>query len=204
MFNSLLSNRYNKKRELFYAQYEATRQRYANLPLYQRPEEPSGSKSLRCARKRRKPADYDYDEWIAGHSVSIVVRRAIENWSCCQLMERVGSLSSDGCSWRSWPTEADEALAEPRRSLRLADKPNLSLKQMSQPSLKDTIGSINWQQQREDSPSLAEQQAPLTFVDGCSHQLECSMCCKHCDLQRHSLDDCRKYLLATLPKSKLG
>lgn len=166
----------------------------------------------------------------------IVVRRAIENWSCCQLMERVDSLSRDGCSsWRSWSTEPDEALAEPRRSLRLADKPNLQLKQMSQPTLKDTIGSINWQATSCPAPnsemnkqSSAEQLAPLTFIDGCVAlnirklfllticngfclsgcslpPLECSMCCKpfgqECDLQRHSLDDCRKYLLATLPKS---
>ncbi|XP_017873214.1 PREDICTED: uncharacterized protein LOC108620782 [Drosophila arizonae] len=221
MFNSLLSNRYNKKREMFYAQYEATRLRYSNLPVYQRPEEPLGSKSLKCARKKRKHADYDYDGWIAGHSVPIVVRRAIENWSCCQLMERVDSLSRDGCSsWRSWPTELDEALAEPRRSLRLADKPNLRLKQMSQPTLRDTIGSVNWQQQPTSCPapdsspnrkmnnqSSAEQLAPPTFIDGLP-QLECSMCCKpfghECDLQQHSLDDCRKYLLATLPNSNLS
>ncbi|XP_030559105.1 uncharacterized protein LOC115761478 [Drosophila novamexicana] len=102
MFGSLFSNRYNKKREIFYAQYEETRERYSNLPIYKRPKEPLSCKSPKYSRRKRKPADYDYDE-------------------CCQLHES---------------------------------------------------------------------------------RLECNMCCKHfgqnCELQLHSLDDCRKYLLATL------
>ncbi|XP_064553069.1 uncharacterized protein LOC135438627 [Drosophila montana] len=165
MFNSLFSNRYNKKREIFYAQYEETRQRYSNLPIYKRPKEPLSCKSPKYSRRIRKPADYDYDEWIAGHFVSIVVRRAIEQWSRRQLMEPVSSLGSDACSWRSWPSGADPA--EPRRSLRLADKPNLSLNEIGNPSHRETSGAIKWQQQL---PSLDADNklgsSSETFIDG--------------------------------------
>lgn len=95
----------------------------------------------------------------------IVVRRAIEQWSRRQLMEPVSSLGSDACSWRSWPSGAD--LAEPRRSLRLADKPNLSPNEIGNPSHRETSGAIKWPQQL---PSLDADNklgsSSETFIDG--------------------------------------
>ncbi|KAH8311600.1 hypothetical protein KR044_007192 [Drosophila immigrans] len=204
MFVSLFSSRYNRKREIFYAQYEKTRSRFPILPFYARPKEPLKIKPPRqiSKAKQRRPADYDYDE-IAGNFVSIVVRRGVERWSCCQLMELAQLRGIDVCSWRSWPSEDDEEETQAlRRSLRLTDKPNLKLKDIGSSRV-----AIKWQQRLPTletgiwHESTAGGQRPeMTFIDGCV--LQCNMCCSNfgmsSDLQLHSLDDCRKSLLATL------
>ncbi|KAH8395842.1 hypothetical protein KR215_005890 [Drosophila sulfurigaster] len=208
MIGSLFSSRYNSKMEIIYAQNEETRSRFPILPFYVRPKEPFRIKHPKQIRKAKKyrPADYDYDE-IAGNFVPIVVRRGVELWSCRQLMELAPIQGIDVCSWRSWPREDDGAAKEKakealrRRSMRLTDKPNLKLKDIG-----NSRAAIKWQQRlptletgtKRGSTAASVQE--MTFIDGCV--LQCNMCGSNfgmsSDLQLHSLDECRRHLLATL------
>ncbi|XP_034487219.1 uncharacterized protein LOC117791540 isoform X2 [Drosophila innubila] len=210
MFGSLFSDRYNRKRDIFYAQYEATRLRFPNLPFYGRPKEPLKSRSPKRSQKKRRHEDYDYDEWIAGNFVPIVVRRTVEQWSRSQLMDLAPSQGIDVCSWRSWPREVGEEEQSLRRSLRLTDKPNLKQKLIGNSEQLDTRLAIKLQQRLPpletgiNYGNTAGVELEATFIDGCRHdsKLLCNMCGTHfgksSDLQLHSLDDCRKNLLATL------
>ncbi|KAM8705096.1 hypothetical protein ACLKA7_009542 [Drosophila subpalustris] len=214
MFGSLFSDRYNNKRENFYAQYEEIRLRFPNLPIYRRPVQPLKRRSPKRREKKRRHADYDYDEWIAGNFVPIVVRRAVEEWCCCQLMDVAPSDSVDVCSWRSWPRKDGEVGEEEqarRRSLRLTDKPNLKVELIGNSGQLDTRVAIKWQQRLptletgiNHGDSAGEEELKATFIDGCRHDsnLQCNMCGSHfgqaSDLQLHSLEECRKSLLATL------
>ncbi|KAH8359874.1 hypothetical protein KR093_009311, partial [Drosophila rubida] len=172
MFSSLFSSRYNRKREIFYAQYEEARSRFSILPFFERPKEPLRTKTPKQIWKAKKlrPADYDYDEWIAGNFVPIVVRRGIELWSCCQLMELAPTEGSDVCSWRSWPRETveeEEKEQALRRSQRLTDKPNLKLKDIGSSRV-----AIKWQQRLPTLETAMKQESTvgpeleMTFIDG--------------------------------------
>lgn len=102
-----------------------------------------------------------YRKRIAGNFVSIVVRRALEQWSCCQLMEPAPNNLSDAvCSWRTWPEEPGEKdEREPRRSLRLTDKPSFKLKDIGNAA---TNVAIKWQPLE---PRIKQQAMPID--EGC-------------------------------------
>lgn len=102
-----------------------------------------------------------YRKRIAGNFVSIVVRRALEQWSCCQLMEPAPNNLSDAvCSWRTWPAEpAEKDEREPRRSLRLTDKPSFKLKDIGNAA---TNVAIKWQPLE---PRIKQQAMPID--EGC-------------------------------------
>lgn len=66
------------------------------------------------------------------------------------------------CSWRAWAREGageEAAEREPRRSLRLTDKPNFKLKDIAN---SDTNVAIKWQQQHPlESPRIRQQEMPI-------------------------------------------
>ncbi|XP_017846920.1 uncharacterized protein LOC108603024 isoform X2 [Drosophila busckii] len=226
MFNSLFSDRYNKKRSMFYEQYKATRRRYPNLPIYKRAKEPMQlpSKFVKRTQRKFKQHDFDYEDWITSNFVSIVVRRNLEQRSAQKLMPRISADCQENCSWRCWPQDDDEQQLEdlePRRSQRL----NLKFKEIYEPWQLHTNDAINWQQPLTTTnakatswPTLVpeircetptgeqlEQLQQLNFInDSSRHEslLYCNMCGsrfeKSCQLELHTLEECRKYLLATL------
>lgn len=70
------------------------------------------------------------------------------------------NLSDAVCSWRTWPAEpAEKDEREPRRSLRLTDKPSFKLKDIGNAA---TNVAIKWQPLE---PQIKQQAMPID--EGC-------------------------------------
>ncbi|XP_052850253.1 uncharacterized protein LOC128260934 isoform X2 [Drosophila gunungcola] len=84
---SMFSNRYDKKRNEFYDNYEA-RELHPSLPLYERPVEPdelmaftpSGGRRLKSYRQMANHSREQLlsDSWLSSHTLPIAVRRNLE------------------------------------------------------------------------------------------------------------------------------
>ncbi|KAI8035131.1 hypothetical protein M5D96_012076 [Drosophila gunungcola] len=85
---SMFSNRYDKKRNEFYDNYEAARELHPSLPLYERPVEPdelmaftpSGGRRLKSYRQMANHSREQLlsDSWLSSHTLPIAVRRNLE------------------------------------------------------------------------------------------------------------------------------
>ncbi|XP_017056347.1 zinc finger and BTB domain-containing protein 47 [Drosophila ficusphila] len=94
---SLLSHRYDNKREEFYERYEEARKRHPNLPLYERPLEPTKLQVFNASSRRFQSyrqfsnlsrEQLESDSWLSSNQLSIVLRSEIEQITGTPTMPR--------------------------------------------------------------------------------------------------------------------